>query len=1307
MFNKNKDIIAIGSPEPEDSVEAMDVEVVATTLNETENKNNSQFGYDLDSEEFEQYSESDESRPCGTIEYRFDNVSRFKTRVADSSRNLSEPVKIRCLPWKILLLFNKDDLGIFVQCNGDNESNTWNCSAKARIDLVRQNHDDGNKTNTISHVFTSKENDWGYRSFLKLEELFNPQNGYVHNDCIIVRAHIEAEAPHGADWDSKKHTGFVGLKNQGATCYLNSLLQTLYFTNKLRKAVFLMPTESDDSQTSVPLALQRVLYELMFSETAVGTKKLTRSFGWATLDSFMQHDAQELCRVLLDNLENKMKGTSVEDVIPGLFCGKMLSYIRCKHVDYESKREENFYDIQLKVKGNGNVYEAFNEYVAVETLDNENKYDAGSHGLQAAEKGVKFIKFPPVLYLQLMRFQYDYQTDMNVKINDKFEFPYMLDLEDFLYQKDPCTDAKYFLHAVLVHSGDNHGGHYVVFLNPRGDHNWYEFDDDVVSRCERKAAIKQNYGSNDNMRSSSNAYMLVYIANSAKDEVLCPVEEQDIPDYLLERFREETRIEKLKSEEKKNAHRYTMVHLLLEEDFHGYEGPGLFISQRVNPRSIRVCKEANHEKFQAEVAEALNRPPNSIKLWKVMRKKEDSYRLVALDSAQSQLFRLHDEQLQATFFVQFMQPSQLVDTIPDNRMLLFFKYFDQAAFELRYLGLLYESGQANFEQLRPQINLMIGLEEADNSPILLLRHETNDQISQIRSLEGAICKAVTNGEVIILALLQPPHTAESLSDLIGEETGHDALQVLNPCDGLNTNGASAAAFKQLQENWGHCDVFRLRRCLLAAQMEERLRQEAPDKVEAARMTIKHYIEEFPQYVEVLLVDRNRAMDPGILITVKQQIDYWDFARSVARLLGVDAHHLQFFRSTSGSGQFVQAASPQIHDEAAGNDSTGTPSPGSAMTSLISAQMLAARASGFHSSNAQNTTLLASAASQGLAREPPGPAIGSSSTSMQKHLIPIDTTSSMTKIHNMAHPQYQQSHQIVNYGNNSTTQALLNGEKMPFPISRFNGMCTSQSNSLGSHNILPPRRVYYSHLSISIEEQETMRQIKCIFIGPKLTDSLDLTLCVPQNGTVNDLLNEARFTVPSSMSLQAQDAGIAAPCLGELRLLEVQSCKTVRVLPGEMSLKNVQMAPGTMSSHRYYPVTGMNSVSSVYRIEEVPADEQDLEQDQRVIWVAHVEPESQKCFGTPFSIPIKLGESFSAIKERMRKRLDVTEKEFEKWKLIYSNQHQFSYLPPNQDISVVLTLFQTNDNTQPLLLIEHKPAKRPRYAPSQKPIKIHN
>lgn len=176
-----------------------------------------------------------------------------------------------------------------------------------------------------------------------LQELCDPSKGFIKDDSIILEVWVQADAPHGVrwvirgwliyetftlysfySWDSKKHTGYVGLKNQGATCYMNSLLQTLFFTNKLRRAVYQMPTESDDSSKSVALALQRVFYDLQFSDKPVGTKKLTKSFGWETLDSFMQHDVQELCRVLLDNMESKMKNTCVEGTIPKLFEGKMI-----------------------------------------------------------------------------------------------------------------------------------------------------------------------------------------------------------------------------------------------------------------------------------------------------------------------------------------------------------------------------------------------------------------------------------------------------------------------------------------------------------------------------------------------------------------------------------------------------------------------------------------------------------------------------------------------------------------------------------------------------------------------------------------------------------------------------------------------------------------------------------------------------------------------------------------------------------------------------------------------------------------------
>ena len=75
----------------------------------------------------------------------------------------------------------------------------------------------------------------------------------LQDDCVIFEVKVNADAPHGVSWDrlepfisrmpslkkekvnllviniislcSKKHTGYVGLKNQGATCYMNSLLQ--------------------------------------------------------------------------------------------------------------------------------------------------------------------------------------------------------------------------------------------------------------------------------------------------------------------------------------------------------------------------------------------------------------------------------------------------------------------------------------------------------------------------------------------------------------------------------------------------------------------------------------------------------------------------------------------------------------------------------------------------------------------------------------------------------------------------------------------------------------------------------------------------------------------------------------------------------------------------------------------------------------------------------------------------------------------------------------------------------------------------
>ncbi len=61
--------------------------------------------------------------------------------------------------------------------------------------------------------------------------------------------------------------------------------------------------------------------------------------------------------------------------------------------------------------------DSFRDYIAVEMMDGDNKYQAEGYGLQDAKKGIVFQSFPPVLQIQLKRFEYDIQRDVMVKVS--------------------------------------------------------------------------------------------------------------------------------------------------------------------------------------------------------------------------------------------------------------------------------------------------------------------------------------------------------------------------------------------------------------------------------------------------------------------------------------------------------------------------------------------------------------------------------------------------------------------------------------------------------------------------------------------------------------------------------------------------------------------------------------------------------------------------------------------------------------------------------------------------------------------------
>ncbi|KAK6472595.1 ubiquitin carboxyl-terminal hydrolase 47-like isoform X2 [Huso huso] len=358
---------------------------------------------------------------------------------------------------------------------------------------------------------------------------------------------------------SKSETGYVGLVNQAMTCYLNSLLQTLYMTPEFRNALYNWEFEEseEDQVTSIPYQLQRLFVLLQTSKKrAIETTDVTRSFGWDSSEAWQQHDVQELCRVMFDALEQKWRQTEQADLINQLYQGKLKDYVRCLECGYESWRIDTYLDIPLVIRpygssqAFGSVEEALQAFIQPETLDGPNQYFCERCKKKCdARKGLRFLHVPYLLTLQLKRFDFDYTTMHRIKLNDLMTFPEELDMSPFIDvedekspQTESCTDSgaenegschsdqmsndfstddgvdegiclensssaglksksslTYELFSVMVHSGSAAGGHYYACIKSFSDGQWYSFNDQHVSKITQDD-IRKTYGGSSGSR---------------------------------------------------------------------------------------------------------------------------------------------------------------------------------------------------------------------------------------------------------------------------------------------------------------------------------------------------------------------------------------------------------------------------------------------------------------------------------------------------------------------------------------------------------------------------------------------------------------------------------------------------------------------------------------------------------------------------------------------------------------------------------------------------------------------------------------
>lgn len=134
------------------------------------------------------------------------------------------------------------------------------------------------------------------------------------------------------------------------------------------------------------------------------------------------------------------------------------------------------------------------------------------------------------------------------KCNDRFEFPLEIDLDEFLDETaDRTKPWKYKLHGVLSHSGKIHGGQYFALIKPDRHARWFKFDDERVTAATDQEVLEENCGGEPlcsvirqtqegqvktMMKRFARACMLVYIRETAIDEVLAPLTKEDTPPHL-------------------------------------------------------------------------------------------------------------------------------------------------------------------------------------------------------------------------------------------------------------------------------------------------------------------------------------------------------------------------------------------------------------------------------------------------------------------------------------------------------------------------------------------------------------------------------------------------------------------------------------------------------------------------------------------------------------------------------------------------------------------------------------------------------